>query len=100
MNGEPYSLPSFTMADYNLYRVDDRAFFLFVAAALAFIFILILLSLFFGSIGRIGLVRGTQQAEQGAVRLSFGELFSGSLPYFWRVFGLNLLVGILGYADA
>ena len=36
MSGEPYSLPSFTMADYNLYRVDDRAFFLFVAAALAF----------------------------------------------------------------
>ncbi len=29
-------MPSFTMADYNLYRVDDRIFFVFVAAALAF----------------------------------------------------------------
>ena len=36
MSGEPYSPPSFTMADYNLYRVDDRVFLVFVAAALAF----------------------------------------------------------------
>jgi cytochrome b subunit of formate dehydrogenase len=33
---EPFSIPSFTMADYNLYRVDDRIFFAFAAAALAF----------------------------------------------------------------
>ena len=36
MSGEPYSLPSFTMTDYNLYRVDDLVFFVFVAVALAF----------------------------------------------------------------
>jgi cytochrome b subunit of formate dehydrogenase len=36
MTGEPFSLPAFTMADYNLYRVDDRIFFAFAAAALAF----------------------------------------------------------------
>jgi len=33
---EPYSLPEFTMADYNLYRVDDRVFLVLVVAALAF----------------------------------------------------------------
>jgi len=33
---EPFSLPAFTMADYNLYRVDERVFSAFVAAALAF----------------------------------------------------------------
>jgi formate dehydrogenase gamma subunit len=33
---EPYSVPSFTMADYNLYRVDDRVFLIFILAALAF----------------------------------------------------------------
>jgi len=36
MSGELYSFPSFSMADYNLYRVDDLVFFVFVAAALAF----------------------------------------------------------------
>lgn len=58
------------------------------------IFLLILLSIFLGVIGRIGLIKGAYQAEQGAERLVFGELFSASLPYFWRVFGLSLLIGL------
>ena len=33
---EPFSLPSFTMADYNLYRLDDRIFFGFLVAGAAF----------------------------------------------------------------
>ena len=33
---EPFSIPAFTMADYHLYRVDDRIFYVFVIAALAF----------------------------------------------------------------
>jgi hypothetical protein len=56
--------------------------------------LLIALGVFLGTIGRIGLIRGVQQAEGGAEKLTFGELFSGSMPYFWRVFGLNLLVGL------
>ncbi len=58
------------------------------------IFLLILLGIFFGVIGRIGLIKGSYQAEQGADRLAFGELFSASLPYFWRVFGLSFLIGL------
>lgn len=64
---------------------------LFVIAVI----VLILVSLFLGTIGRIGLIRGTYQAEQGAERLIFGELFSGSMPYFWRVLGLSLLIVLL-----
>lgn len=33
---EPFSMPAFTMADYHLYRVDDRIFYVFVIAALVF----------------------------------------------------------------
>ncbi len=58
------------------------------------VLLLILLSIFLGTIGRIGLIKGSYQAEQGAERLSFGELFSDSLPYFWRVFGLSFLIGL------
>lgn len=53
------------------------------------------LAIFLGTIGRIGLIRGTYQAERGSEQLVFGELFSGSTPYFWRVFGLSLLIGLL-----
>jgi hypothetical protein len=57
---------------------------------------LVLLAIFLGTIGRIGLIKGTYQAEMGAERMNFGELFSESTPYFWRVFGLSLLIGLLG----
>ena len=36
MTVEPYSIPAFTMADYNLYRVDDWIFFGFLIAGLIF----------------------------------------------------------------
>ncbi len=41
------------------------------------------------------MIRGTLQAEEGAERLSFGELFRGSMPFFWRVFGLTFLIGLI-----
>lgn len=64
-----------------------------VAAVLGLLLVWILF-IFLGTIGRIGLIRGTVQAEAGAESLSFGELFNGSMPYFWRVFGLALLIGL------
>lgn len=54
--------------------------------------LLILISIFLGTIGRIGLIRGTLKADGGADRLIFSELFQESLKYFWRVFGLAVLV--------
>lgn len=54
-------------------------------------------AIFLGTIGRIGLIQGTQQADQGVERLVLGELFSSSLPYFLRVFGFNLIIGIAAF---
>jgi hypothetical protein len=67
-------------------------------AILAVILILVVISIFLGTIGRIGLIRGTQQADQGSERLAFGELFRGSMPYFWRVFLLSLIIGLAVFA--
>jgi hypothetical protein len=63
----------------------------------AIVIALILLGLvltLIGFIGKIGLIKGTYQAETGADSLNFGELFSRSMPYFWRVFGLSFLIGL------
>jgi hypothetical protein len=57
--------------------------------------IFIVVTVFLGTMGRIGLIRGTHQVEGSATSLAFGDLFNGSMRYFWRVFGLNLLVGLL-----
>jgi hypothetical protein len=56
--------------------------------------IIVIVATFLGVIGRVGLIRGTAQAESGAEKLIFGELFSGSAPYFWRVFGLSLILAV------
>jgi hypothetical protein len=59
------------------------------------ILLLVIIALFLGTVGRIGLVRGASQADQNIESsLRFGELFKGSLPYFWRVFLLDLLFGL------
>ncbi len=68
---------------------------IFVTIAILVALVLMVVAVFLGTIGRVGLIRGTQQAEGGSASLVFGELFSGSMPYFWRVFGLGLLVGLL-----
>ena len=67
-----------------------------VALLVLIALIVFILAIFLGTIGRIALIRGTYQAEGGTERLIFGELFSGSMPYFWRVFGLSLLIVLLG----
>jgi hypothetical protein len=46
------------------------------------------------TIGRLGLIKGTVEADEGVANLPFGSLFSASLGYFWRVFLLNLLAGL------
>ena len=53
-----------------------------------------------GVFGKIGLTRGAWQADGGAAHLEFGLLVNESMPSFWRVAGLNLLVGLPGFAIA
>jgi hypothetical protein len=66
----------------------------FIAIAVAVVCIFWIVSIFLGTIGRIGLIRGTWQVEGGMQNLIFGQLFSESTPYFWRIFGLSLVVGL------
>jgi hypothetical protein len=80
---------------HQLARIPSWEAILIVSLLVLAVLLLVALLLFLGTMGRIGLIRGTQQAESGAEHLPFGELFRGGLPYFWRVFLLDLLVGIL-----
>jgi hypothetical protein len=65
-----------------------------IAGIILFLCVLWFLFYFLGIMGKTGLIRGASQADAGADSLSFGEVWSGSLPYFWRMFGVNLLVGL------
>lgn len=66
----------------------------FLAVGIAIICVFWILAIFLSTIGRIGLIRGTAQADGGMEQLIFGQLFSESIPYFWRMFGLSLIVAI------
>jgi hypothetical protein len=65
-----------------------------LALVLLGLVILWALAVFLGTIGKIGLIRGTFDVDGGAEKLRFGELFRESMRFFWRVFLLNLLVGL------
>ena len=49
---------------------------------------------FLGVMGKTGLIKGAHKADSGAEKLRFGELWGESLRYFWRMFGLSLLVAL------
>ncbi|MGD8402753.1 MAG: hypothetical protein PVJ21_03765 [Anaerolineales bacterium] len=80
------------MADFVSWVEDNL--WLFIALMVLVFLVIFLISLFLGTIGRIGLIKGSYQAEIGAESLAFGELFSTSMTYFWRVFGLSFLIGL------
>lgn len=79
---------------FQIERIPEWQIILVIAVVLFVVLLFALLVIFLATLGRIGMIRGTQQADAGIDRLVFGELLSGSMPYFWRVFGLNLLVGL------
>jgi len=68
---------------------------LLIIVAVIIVIALVVLAILLGTVGRVGLIRGTVKAEQGASKLAFSELWRDGLAYFWRVFGLNLVIGLM-----
>ena len=66
----------------------------FLAVGIGIICTIWVLVIFLSTVGRIGLIRGTAQADAEAESIIFGQLFSESMPYFWRMFGLALIVAV------
>lgn len=98
-SGSSGNIPS-PFRDFNAPRLSEE-FRSFLDKYLAYILIIILvlcvlwlLFYFLGVMGKTGLIKGVDKADAGAETLGFGELWTESLPYFWRMFGLTLLVGL------
>lgn len=70
------------------FEQNPWVFFVFIALVV----LLIILQIFFSIVGTAGLARGVVRVENGAESLPFGELFSESLGYFWRLFGAALII--------
>ncbi len=63
-----------------------------VAVFILVVLLIIILALLLGTMGRIGLIRGTLKADSGAEHLGFAELWDESRPYFWRILLLSILI--------
>ena len=98
-NGFSNSTPNLPPAMMSqLYRFvhlfDDPSFiWKFAAVVIAVICVIVIVEIFLGTIGRIGLIKGSAEADAGAEKFAFGELWKESTPYFWRVFWLSFLIG-------
>ena len=77
-----------------LLRAIEQNLATFVVAIIALACIIWIVTIFLSTIGKIGLIRGTDQIDSGTESLIFGQLFSESTPYFWRIFGLGLIASI------
>lgn len=95
--GQPTQIPPQMMRWLQTIEQNLTTIIIVVTAVVCVIWIV---TIFLGAIGKIGLIRGTAQAEGGAESLVFGELFSGSVPYFWRMFGLSLILSIPAFIVA
>ena len=78
----------------DLFRTIEQNLTAFIAITLAVVCIIWILTIFLSTIGKIGLIRGTAQIDGGSESLIFGQLFSESTPYFWRILGLSLIASI------
>jgi hypothetical protein len=88
--------PSFGNSDQFIEQAGEF-FQQYMLIIIAVCLVLVLLSFAFyalGMMGRIGILKGVYKVEGGAASLMFAELWSESMPYFWRFFGLNFLVGL------
>lgn len=74
--------------------LQNNWWLLIILALLALLVVIVLIIL--GTYGRIGLARGAWQADDGAVRLTFGSLFAESGRYFWRVLLLAIIIFVVG----
>lgn len=95
-NGSPFS-PEMERQLLNFVEnigtwVQQNTWILFLF--IAFVLISVVLQIFFYYIGTAGLARGVVHAENGVEKIQFGELFSESLKYFWRLFGASLLASL------
>lgn len=69
--------------------------FLIILAVFFVVSALVIISIFLGVLGRVGVARGAWLADDGEESLGFSRIFNESKPYFWRVFlFFLLLVGV------
>jgi len=93
-NGQLPNMDEFGRNIENFFGSGEQTWIPIAIGLFCLILIVSVVFIFLGTIGRIGLIKGTLLAENNQVPLTFGQVWSVSTPFFWRVFLLNLVAGL------
>ncbi len=76
-------------------NIDPWVIVLIVIGLILLALIVTVIVMALSTVGRIGLIQGTKLADEDEdAQVTFSGLFNSMKPYFWRVLGLNLLIGV------
>jgi hypothetical protein len=93
-SGAQYS-GDYPYGTYNMEQLDPWLIVMIVLALILLAIIITIIVMAVSTVGRIGLIQGTQLAdEDDDAQVTFMGLFNSMKPFFWRVLGLNLLIGV------
>jgi hypothetical protein len=103
-NGQQFFGPSTQRAFEDFFNfLEAVPVWVWILIAIVFFVLMILLSVLFmllGTLGVTGVIKGTilaDEAEEGGKPLSFGEIFRGLKPHYWKVFLLNIGLRFAGF---
>jgi hypothetical protein len=75
--------------------IDPSVWIAIGIALVCLVLLLVVVFLVLGIIGQAGLIHGFDRADEGEL-VTLSSAFRGGVPYFWRLFGLQLLLMVLG----
>lgn len=100
-NNWPQGMQQFGQAMENFFNRGDGSWVGLVILLSCLALFFTVLSIFLGITGQNALIRAAWKVEEGSSeKMRFGELFKEGLRYFWKVFGLYVLVIIASVAAA
>ena len=75
-------------------QISQAEVIFFIVMGFIIMMVIWFIAMMLNTVGRVGLIQGTVQAESGVERLPFTDLLQSGFPYFWRVLGFNFLFGL------
>jgi hypothetical protein len=82
-------------AYHTMNNIEPWVIALIIAAMILIGVLIAIIVMAVSTVGRIGLIQGAQMADEDEeAQITFGGLFNSMKPFFWRILGLNLLIGL------
>ncbi|MGA9532571.1 MAG: hypothetical protein WBR18_07635 [Anaerolineales bacterium] len=86
---------SFPQLEHFINSIDPSIWIGLAVAIVLIVLLLVAVFIVVAILGQAGLIHGFDRADEGEL-VTLSSAFRGGLPYFWRLFGLQVLLFVLG----